>query len=512
MKTNQLKVGAILSYIQMGVSLLIGIIYTPIMIRLLGQSEYGVYNATLSTVGFLSVLSLGIGTGYIKYYAKYKKENDQESIYKLNGLFLIIFLIIGLVALICGTVMTLNIRLIFSDGLTDAEYNVAKVLMFVMTVNTAMNFSFGIFATIISAHERFIFLKSAGIIKTVIGPLFNIVILYLGYRSVGMAVFSLIITVVTEAIYFAYLIFKLKNKFIFRGFEKGIFKSLFVYTGFIALNMIVDQINWNVDKVLLGRFVGSAAVAVYAVGASLQMHYISFSTAISGVFTPKIHRIINETADNDTKQRVALTDLFIRVGRIQFLILGLILTGVIFFGKPFIVNYWAGEGYDEAYIIAVALMASGTISLIQNVGIEIQRALNRHKFRAIAYFCMAVLNVVISIFLCQKYGAVGCVIGTVVAVILANGVMLNIYMHKRCNVDIIAFWKNILRMMLGWIPVAVVGIVINIFFDLTNIWMFIIGVGAYSCVYCASMWLLSMNKYEKQLIISPIKKVLEKLR
>ena len=70
MKTNQLKVGAILSYIQMGVSLLIGIIYTPIMIRLLGQSEYGVYSATLSAVGFLSVLSLGIGTVYIKYYAK----------------------------------------------------------------------------------------------------------------------------------------------------------------------------------------------------------------------------------------------------------------------------------------------------------------------------------------------------------------------------------------------------------------------------------------------------------
>ena len=512
MKLNQLKTGAILSYLQMGLNIIIGIVYTPVMIRLLGQSEYGVYSAVTSTVGLLSILSLGFGTGYIKYYAKYKKENDQESIYKLNGLFLIIFFIIGLTALICGTVMTLNIKAIFSDGLTSEEYEVARVLMILMTVNTALNFSFGIFGTIISANERFIFLKSIGIIRTVIGPLLNIVLLLCGYRSIAMALITLSMTVISEVIYFTYLVFKLKNKFIFRGFEKGIFKSLFVYTGFIALNLIVDQINWNVDKVLLGRFVGSAAVAVYAVGSSLQSHYISFSTAISGVFTPKIHRIINETADDEIKQRSALTDLFIKVGRIQFLILGLILTGVIFFGKPFIVRFWAGEGYEESYIIAIALMASGTISLIQNVGIEIQRALDRHRFRAIAYFFMAILNVVMSIFLCQKYGAVGCVIGTVVAVILANGVMINIYMHKRCNVDIIAFWKNILRMMLGWVPVIGVGIVINIFFDLTNIWTFIIGVGVYSCVYCAFMWLLSMNKYEKQLIISPIKKVLEKLR
>ncbi len=316
MKINQLKAGAILSYVQMGLNVIIGIIYTPIMIRLLGQSEYGVYSAVLSTVGLLSVLSLGFGTGYIKYYAKYKKEGDQESIYKLNGLFLIIFFIIGLIALICGTVMTLNIKAIFSDGLTDEEYGIARILMILLTLNTSLNFSFGIFSTIISANEKFIFLKSVGIIKTVIGPLLNVVLLLCGYRSVAMVLITLSMTVISEVIYFTYLVFKLKNKFIFRGFEKGIFKSLFVYTGFIALNLIVDQINWNVDKVLLGRFVGSAAVAVYAVGSSLQTHYISFSTAISGVFTPKIHRIINETADNDTKQRVALTDLFIKVGKI----------------------------------------------------------------------------------------------------------------------------------------------------------------------------------------------------
>ena len=491
----------------MGLNIIIGIIYTPIMIRLLGQSEYGVYSAVSSAVGLLSILSLGFGTGYIKYYAKYKKENDWESIYKLNGLFLIIFFIIGLIALICGSIMTLNIEKIFSDGLTADEYKIAKILMLIMTINTALNFSFGIFGTIISANERFIFLKSIGIIKTVIGPLLNIVLLYCGLRSVAMAILSLVITVTVEAIYFSYLISRLKNKFIFRGFEKGIFKSLFVYTGIIALNLIVDQINLNVDKILLGRFIGTAAVAVYAVGSSLHTHYISFSTAVVGVFTPKIHKIIHQTADDEIEQRRALTDIFVKVGRIQFLILGLILTGVIFFGKSFI-SYWVGDGYEESYIIAVALMTSGTISLIQNLGIEIQRALNRHRFRAFAYFGMALFNVGLSVILCQKYGAVGCVIGTVIAVILANGLMINIYMHKRCNIDIIAFWKNILHMMVGWLPAIVAGVLINCFFNLANIWMFIIGVGAYSCVYCASMWRLSMNKYEKQLVIAPIKKVL----
>ena len=38
---NQLKAGAALSYISMGLGYLVSIIYTPIMLRLLGQSEYG---------------------------------------------------------------------------------------------------------------------------------------------------------------------------------------------------------------------------------------------------------------------------------------------------------------------------------------------------------------------------------------------------------------------------------------------------------------------------------------
>ena len=495
----------------MGAGIIIGILYTPLMIRFLGQSEYGVYSAVSSTVGLLSLLSLGFGAGYVKYYSKYKKENNLESIYKLNGLFLIIFSLIGLIALICGVLMTLNIKAIYSDGLTQEEYDIAKTLMLLMTVNTALSFSTGIFGTIISANEQFIFLKSIGVIKTVVSPLFNIILLYCGYRSVAMAVASLTITVLVEVIYFSYLVFKLKNKFIFRDFEKGIFKNLFTYTGFIALNLVVDKVNWNVDKVLLGRFSGTTAVAVYSIAASLRSYYESFSTAISGVFTPKIHRIINETAGDEIKQRRALTDLFIKVGRIQFLILGLIMTGVVFFGKPFI-KHWVGIGYDDAYIIAIPLMASGTISLIQNIGIEIQRALDRHRFRAIAYFCMAILNVALSVVLCQKYGAVGCVVGTVVAVILANGLMLNIYMHKRCNIDIIAFWKNILLMMLGWVPVIAAGVFINLFFDLTNIWMFIIGGGIYTCVYGVSMWILSMNKFEKQQILSPIQKIVKRLK
>ena len=35
-------------------------------------------------------------------------------------------------------------------------------------------------------------------------------------------------------------------------------------------NQIIDQINWSVDKFLLGRFAGTTAVAVYGVGGQIN--------------------------------------------------------------------------------------------------------------------------------------------------------------------------------------------------------------------------------------------------
>ena len=145
----------------------------------------------------------------------------------------------------------------------------------------------------------------------------------------------------------------MKEKFVFHGFEKGIFKSLFSFTIFIAINTLIDQINWNIDKLLLGRFKGTAEVAVYSVGYTLYQCYMMFSTSITGVFTPRIHKIVNTTKDNIEEQRIQLTELFNRVGRLQFIILSLIASGIIFFGKFFIVGIWAGNGYDNSYFVAL---------------------------------------------------------------------------------------------------------------------------------------------------------------
>ena len=366
-----------------------------------------------------------------------------------------------------------------------------------------------VFTNIISAHERFVFLKLMGICKTVFSPLVTLPLLILGYRSIAVVAVTIIISLITDISYVFYTLVKLKARFVFKDFEKGLFKDLLIYTSFIAINIIVDQINWNVGRIILARYQGTIAVAIFSVGYLLNNYYCMLSASVSGVFTPYVHRIINETNQNQDLQRKNLTELFVKVGRVQFLIMALFATGLAFFGKQFI-GFWAGPGYEDSYYVVLLLALPATIPLIQNLGIEIQRALNKHQFRSIVYLIMAFINIISAIFLCQKYGVIGCALGTAISLIVANGIIMNIYYNKECNIDIMKFWLEIFSMIKGLVIPVGIGMVLLIDIQYNSLIDLLYCIVSYTAVYALSVYNLSMNDYEKGLVKGPLYRLLQR--
>ena len=504
MKINELKAGVILSYIQLILGNVISIIYTPIMLRLLGQNEYGLYNLSSSTISYLGLLSFGFGSAYIRYYSKYKVEKNEEKINKLNGTFMIVYSVIALVALLAGAVLIANVETIFKQGLTPEEINKSRILMSFMVFNLTISFPVSVFNSYITANEKFLFQKLVGAINTVINPFVMLPILLMGYKSIGMVVATTVLGLINSGLSIWYCFKKIGIKFTFGKFDFDLMKEISIFSSYIFLNMIVDQINWNVDRFLLGMFKGTGAVAVYGIGSQFNTYYLSFSTSISGVFIPKVNRMVTESDDNKV-----LTELFTKIGRIQFIILSLILTGFIFFGRYFI-SIFAGDGYELAYPVALLLMVPVTVPLIQNLGIEIQKAKNMHKFRSILYFIIAIGNLFISIPLCKYYGIVGCAVGTSSTMILGNCILMNWYYHKKVGLDVIYFWKNIAGFIPGLIGPIILGVIMT-FIGINSIGRFLCMGIIYVVVFLVSIYKLSMNDYEKQLFRGPLLKMKAKL-
>jgi len=505
MKTNQLKSGVTLSYLSMILGYAISIIYTPIMLRLLGQSEYGLYNLVASVVSYLGLLNFGFGSAYMRYYYRYKVNEEEDNIAKLNGMFLIVFFIIGVIAIFAGIVLIINVNIIFGDKLTVGEISTAKILMIIMVFNMAVSFPASIFNSYIIANEEYIFQKILQMVKTIVNPLVMLPVLLMGYKSIGMIIVTTLLTVFVELSNVIFCFKKLNIRFIFRKFDFKLMKEMTIFSSYIFINMIIDQVNWNLDKFVIGRYRGTISVAIYGLAAQLNTYYISLSTAISSVFIPRVNRIVATSDDNQE-----LTHLFTKIGRLQFLLLSLISSGLIFFGRPFI-NMWAGSEYDGAYLIALLLIIPVTIPLIQNIGIEVQRAKNMHKFRSWIYLFIAIVNLFISIPLTKMYGGIGAAVGTTISLLIGNGIVMNLYYHKCVGLDMKYFWREILKFIPALFLPTVVGVIIVTFVDLYYKSTFL-GCGIiYIIIFSTSVWFLGMNKYEKDLIRKPLIKILGKL-
>jgi len=498
---NQRKIGIIIAYLSQFVQLATGFIYTPIMLRLLGRSEYGLYQLVFSVVSYLSLLSLGFGTSYLRFYSREKAKGSEDGVAKINGMFLLIFCCISFVCIACGVVMLTNIRGIFGAGLTESEYSTASVLMLLMIINLAMTFQSSVFECILISQERFLFQKVLGLAKNILHPFITLPLLIAGFGSVGMVTVTTVLTFLALIINIYYCIAKLHARFCFKGLKFSLLKEIWVFTFFIFLNQIVDQINWSVDKYLLGRLSGTAAVAVYGVGAQINTLYLQFSTSVSSVFAPKINRIVAETNDNNE-----LTSVFTKVGRVQFIIMALILSGFTFFGRPFI-KFWAGIEYAEAYYITLLLIFPVTVPLIQNLGIEIQRAKNKHQARSVVYFLIAIANIFLSISLIKIMGPSGAALGTTISLIAGNVLFMNWYYQRKLGININYFWKNIASFAPALLTPLAVGTLCMLYITYDSVLQLAICICLYTAVYCFSMYKFGMNREEREMIDSPIRKM-----
>ena len=107
LQVNQIRAGAALSYVSMALSTVISLVYTPIMLRQLGDSEFGVYQAVLPIISYLNLLSFGLGSACVRYYSRFRAAGDKKGCAKLNGMFLITYLILGALVL-AGLYAVLN--------------------------------------------------------------------------------------------------------------------------------------------------------------------------------------------------------------------------------------------------------------------------------------------------------------------------------------------------------------------------------------------------------------------
>lgn len=498
---SQRKTGAILGYANIVVKNIVNLLYTPMLLAFVGQADYGVFQTANNFIVSLQLLAFGFSGAYVRFFMRRAAKDDTEGIKRLNGMYALIYVLIAMVAVVLGLIFAVNCGILFSGSFTPDQVSLATGVMAILTFNVATTLLSTVFDAYIVAHERFSFQQSRQMFTSLAIPGFALIMLSRGWGVIGVSLAQLAVNLILLALNAHYAIGKLGMRFSFRDRERGLFRAVAVFSGWLFLNQVFDLITMNAPSVVLAAVAGATPVAIFAIAASLRSVFYSLSTTVSSLFVPLVNRIVAERDDNRE-----LTQLMVHVGRYQALVYCWVLGGFAVVGQWFI-DVWAGPDYLQAYWLTLAMMVPATIPLIQNTGIEIQKAKNKHKVRSVVYLICASVDLLVTFLLASTLGAWAAAIGYVVYILLGPGIFMNWYYVRGIGLNIAYFWKQLLPMIFVFAAVSAVCMLGTSVVPVSGILQFL-GWGAVYTLACgAALWLLVLNDEEKDRGRSLMKKV-----
>lgn len=498
---NQIKVGALISYLALFLNIVTGLLYTPWMINTIGKADYGLFTLAMSVIS-LFVFDFGLASAITRFVSKFLAEGRQDKVDSLLGLVFKLYLIGDLLILSSLVVIYFFLPSIY-QGLTPEEMVSFKLVYIIASMFSVVSFPFLPLNGIITSYEKFIQLKACDLIHKLI-----IIGLMTACLLLGGGLFSLVIVNSVAGIIIIILKVGVLGKtrisaIQWRYWDKALYKSVLSFSVWVTVIQLAQRCIFNIAPSILAAFATSTAITILGIAICLEGYTFSFASAINGMFLPRVSRMLT----NDNKQE--LLDLMTRVGRIQIYIIGLLCIGFICVGREFI-QLWLGEGYEEVYPCALMIILPSFLQLPQEIGNTSVVAAGKVKQQAYAFMLMAAMNLLLAYPMTKYWGVEGLCCSIMIAYLVRTLTMDYIF-YKHIQINVFKFFRNSYLRILPSIALSIVlSLVLFEFLEAGGWYGFILKTLLCVLIYLLSIWVFAMNNYEKHLFALPMNRILKR--
>lgn len=457
--TRQIKYGAMISYVTIAFNIVAGLLYTPWMIRQIGDSDYALYVMATSIIALL-MMDFGLGSATSKFIAEYnaKKEYDRANEYIVNSF--AIFSAISLTILVVLIVVWFLLNTIYAN-LTPGELKTFKGLYLIVGSYSILLFPFTPLNSILGGWERFLELKFTVLVQRIL----NVVFIVIALKG-GMGVFALVLVNAVSGIIMTilqlYFVKRIKEIHIsWKAVKINVIKQIAGFSLWLLISQICQNLLANLAPAIIGASLSTAEVTLFSLALTLERYVFTFSNGINGLFLPKVSAIMAEAEDKEKR----ITNLMIKVGKISLTIVGCIIVGFSVMGRGFI-TLWMGAAYSEIFINALMLMIPLLISSSQQIGYTYLMVGGEIKYQSMTDVITSITGIILLYSLTKVFGVVGATLGLSASMLL-NSLIMNVLFVRRLHIDIGLFYKNT---YVKWIfCAAVAGIMGNILVHFSEI-------------------------------------------
>lgn len=493
-KTNQVKIGAVISYILIVLNSVYGVVMTPFIINSLGADEYGVYKTIAALSSSMMIMDFGIGGTVQRYVAKYRADNRENEIPNFMSMSLVISLGLNVLIIIASIVIYFLIGSIYGETFSADQLVLARKLFLLLSLNALMVIVENVLNGLITGYNRFIFGNGLKLGLLVLRIVMLFLLLAHFSSAVTIVLISIAASVITGAAEIFYIQKGLKVRIRYDHWDGTVLTEAGKYTALMFLTSIASQIFSNLDNIIIGAFRGPALVTIYSVGLLFFSMFQSLSAGIAGVMLPTVTSVLGQK-DGMTK----VVNVIIKAGKAQFILLGAALVGFICIGQDFI-SVWMGAGYEDVYIITLILLIPSMFELCINVCHSVLRAQNRLGFRTGVVIVSAVFNAIITVILVNMWSYIGAAVATACSYIVCSLLAMNIYYAVVIKLPMLNIYKSILGRVSVCLLVS--GACLYVFSRFVNgSWMAIIAnIVVFCIIYGISLIVYGLETDEKRQI------------
>jgi O-antigen/teichoic acid export membrane protein len=391
-------------YLAISIEMLIGLVMLPFNLHHLGKEAYGLWMLTGSVTIHFSVLDMGYGGALVKFMAQYRAHRDSRALNEIASTLFFVFAAVGLVAYLVATGLAFNLQHVFK--IDAAQADTGKWILLIIGLNVALNFPFSVYGGVISGFQRYDANNLAAIGCSVVVALANVAMLMLGYGLIPLVMATTTVRLVTYVIYRrnAYRIYP-PLRIRWALFRRSRLREV---TGFSVYSSVIDwanKLNYELDEVVIGAFMGSGPVAVWAVADRIISGTQRLTNQLNGVLFPVV-------VESDATHRTARLQLLLLEGtRLSLAMVVPIAVTLLLLANP-LVRAWVGPKMIESATVIQILAFAVALRVGNATGTTILKGSGRVRYLAIVNICTGLVNLALSAALIHRFGLIGVAVGT----------------------------------------------------------------------------------------------------
>jgi O-antigen/teichoic acid export membrane protein len=388
------------------VELVIGLVMLPFNTAHLGQSAYGLWVLTASIPVYFSMLDLGYSSAIVKFAAQYRARGDAGALNQVVSTIFFVFSGIGLLAYALAVVLALNLEALFN--VTPAQAATGRQVLLIISIYVALGFPFSVFGGVVNGFQRKYLNGGVAIATSIIVALVNVAVLLSGYGLVEL------VAATTTVRILSYLAYRLNAYRVFpalrisaRHFNPARLGEVTAFSAFMLLIDLANKLNYSTDTIVIGAFMSTAAVAVWAVAARLIDLVQRLTDQLNGALFPVI--VDQATLGQSERLRMVL----MQGTRLSLAMVIPVAFGLALLAEPLVLA-WVGPEFAQSATVIHVLAAVVTYRVGNATATTLLKGAGHHRLLAFSNLSIAVANLILSLALVGRYGLTGVALGTLI--------------------------------------------------------------------------------------------------